>query len=285
MNDYMNGNFNRNSEYLSTDRNHLLTEEPNGFFYWIHSQLDAHIIFTILHLFLSKILLINYIIALLMTVYNSMLEKGDFAYKSNRYEYIERYQLALRDGWGYSELVTTPAPLNIFMVFIIPWVFNRPSFKKAADIVGKIFFWFENIAYILCLILYCYSLIPIIFVKFIINIYKNLPFQKFICYLIIWIIFGLLYLLILTFVDLFNFFRILSDYRDDASHEEKKKFEELQDKSVLYNEVLEVVRTMYTIIRQVREEKRYIKVKDLGDVYNPMEDRSSDEEIEVRFQS
>ena len=281
MNDYMNGNYNRSTEHGSTEQNHLLTEESRGSFYWIHSQLDAHIVFTILHLFLSKILLINYIIALLMTVYNSMLEKGDFAYKSNRYEYIERYQIALSDGWGYSELVTTPAPLNIFMVVIIPWVFNRPSFKKAADIVGKIFFWLENIAYVLCLILYCYCLIPIIFVKFIINIYKNLPFHKFMFYLIIWIMFGLIYLLILTFVDLFNFIKILSDYRDDASHEEKKKFEELQDKCVLYNEILECVRTMYKITRQVREEKRYVKVKDLGEVYNPMEDRSSDEEIEV----
>ena len=127
MCDYMTGNFGRGIPF---DR-----EE------------DTHTVITIFHLLMSKILLTNFIIAMLMTVYNSMNQKGDFTYKSNRYEYIERYQIALRDGWGYSELVTIPAPLNVTMVVTLPWILNKPMFKKAADTIGKLFFWIENLAY------------------------------------------------------------------------------------------------------------------------------------------
>ena len=74
-------------------------------------------------------------------------------------------------------------------------------------------------------------LIPLIYIKFIIGLYKNLKFCKFITYLLIWIPFGGVYLYGLLLVDLFNFVRILADYQDDdASQEEKIKYEKLQDK-------------------------------------------------------
>jgi hypothetical protein len=155
MGDFMNGSY---------DRDELYGNENN-----------IHTVLSIFHLLMSKILLVNYIIAMLMTVYNSMKEKGDFTYKSNRYEYIERYQIALRDSWGYSELVTTPAPLNLTMVLTLPWLGNKAMFMKLADLIGKVLFWLENIIYILLLIIYFSMLIPIIYVKFIIGIYKNLP--------------------------------------------------------------------------------------------------------------
>jgi len=211
MIDFMNGNYNRTTDYGREE--------------------DLHIFLSIFHLFMSKILLINYIIAMLMTVYNGMREKGDFAYKSNRYEYIERYQTALSDGWGYSELVTNPAPLNMVMVVVLPWIFNKPMFKKVADIISKTFFWIENLAYMVVLVAYSYMLIPLIYVKFIIGIYKNLPICKFLLHLIIWIPFGWFYLWLILFVDFFNFIRIWADYQDDdASQEEKLKYEQLQDK-------------------------------------------------------
>ena len=53
------------------------------------------------HVFLANIFLLNYLIAILSTVYEEMLEKGDFAYKSNKYMYIERYLIPLQDEWGY----------------------------------------------------------------------------------------------------------------------------------------------------------------------------------------
>ncbi len=48
-------------------------------------------------MFLANTFVLNYLVAILTTVYEEMLEKGDFAYKSNKYMYIERYYIALQD--------------------------------------------------------------------------------------------------------------------------------------------------------------------------------------------
>ena len=50
-----------------------------------------HAIFLIVHIFISNIFLLNYLIAILSTVYEDMLALGDFAFKSFKYKYIERY--------------------------------------------------------------------------------------------------------------------------------------------------------------------------------------------------
>ena len=121
-----------------------------------------------------------------MTIFKIMYVKGDFVCKSYRYEYIERYQLAQRDVWGYSELVTTPPPLSVILILIIPCLLSKMAFKKAADIIGKMFFWLENSIIYFCLIVYSSLIIPLIFIKFIISIFKNLSLFWFICYLIPW---------------------------------------------------------------------------------------------------
>ena len=44
-----------------------------------------HIVFLILHIFFANIFLLNYLIAILSTVYEEMEEQGDFSYKSYKY--------------------------------------------------------------------------------------------------------------------------------------------------------------------------------------------------------
>ena len=56
---------------------------------------QLHNFVLILHIFISNIFLLNYLVAILSTVFAEMRELGDFAYKSNRYQYIERYQIAM----------------------------------------------------------------------------------------------------------------------------------------------------------------------------------------------
>ena len=211
MYDLLKGHYDRSVTY--GDINHL------------HSYL------TIIHILISKIIFVSLIVALFMTIFKIMYVKGDFVCKSYRYEYIEHYQLAQRDGWGYSELVTTPPPLNAILILILPWLFSRITFKKGAEVIGKLYFWLENSIIYFCLIVYSWMIIPLIYIKFIISIFRNLPTLKFIVYLIPWIFLGFPYLSLLLLVDLFNLTRILSDYRDDdASQEEKIREEELQDK-------------------------------------------------------
>ena len=50
--------------------------------------------FLIIYISIANIFMLNYLIAIMGSVYEDMLEKGDFLYKVKRYQYIERYMIA-----------------------------------------------------------------------------------------------------------------------------------------------------------------------------------------------
>lgn len=52
---------------------------------------------TLINVLLTNVFLLNYLVAILSTVYEQGEEQGDFAYKQNKYMYIERYALAMQD--------------------------------------------------------------------------------------------------------------------------------------------------------------------------------------------
>jgi len=58
---------------------------------------NLHSIFMMLHTFFSYVFMLNYLVAILSTIYEEMMEKGDFAFKCNKYKYIERYNIAFQD--------------------------------------------------------------------------------------------------------------------------------------------------------------------------------------------
>jgi len=93
--------------------------------------------------------MLNYLIAILSTVYENMLEKGDFAYKSNKYMYIERFFIPMQDKWGYTELVVHPPPMNYISALLLFTVFKNGLMLLFSDVVSKLIFWIENIYYIL----------------------------------------------------------------------------------------------------------------------------------------
>jgi hypothetical protein len=82
------------------------------------------------HIFISNIFLLNFLIAILASVYEMMLDKGEFAYKCNKYQFIEKYSIALLDKYCYSELVIHPPPINVFSFFIIPFIIKKSIMKK-----------------------------------------------------------------------------------------------------------------------------------------------------------
>jgi hypothetical protein len=87
--------------------------------------LISNSILTMIHVFLSNIFLLNFLVAILSTVYEVMMEHGEFSFKSNKYEFIEKYSIAMLDTHGYSELVIHPPPINIFTLFILPCIVRR----------------------------------------------------------------------------------------------------------------------------------------------------------------
>lgn len=76
------------------------------------------------------------------------------------------------------------------------------------------------------------------------NIFEN------VLYLIGWVVFGLFYLLYCVSLDLFNFLKILFDYKEEGDENTIKDAEdEMQDKIVIYNEVIDTVRAIMNIFR------------------------------------
>lgn len=47
-----------------------------------------HTIFMVLHIYIANIFMLNYLVAILSTVYELMMEKGDFKFKCYKYNYI-----------------------------------------------------------------------------------------------------------------------------------------------------------------------------------------------------
>jgi len=84
----------------------------------------------------------------LSTVYEEMMEKGEFKFKCYRYKYIERYRIAFKDETGLSELVVHAPPFNLGLVFLMPAIVKTEWMKKYAMIYSKITFWIENIFFI-----------------------------------------------------------------------------------------------------------------------------------------
>ena len=64
-----------------------------GNYVWTVTGVDEnlHDIALLFHIFVANIFLLNYLIAILSTVYEKANELGSFAYQSNKYQYIERY--------------------------------------------------------------------------------------------------------------------------------------------------------------------------------------------------
>jgi hypothetical protein len=54
-------------------------------------------VLTMIHVFLSNIFLLNFLVAILSTVYEIMQEHGEFSFKKNKYEFIEKYSVAMMD--------------------------------------------------------------------------------------------------------------------------------------------------------------------------------------------
>ena len=169
-------------------------------------------ILTMVHVFISNIFLLNYLVAILSTVYEIMQEEGEFAFKSNKYQFIEKYSLAILDKHGYSELILHPPPINVFTLFIWPCVIKGSAMMKAADCFGKFIFWVENTFYIWWQLAYELILCPYIYMKVFINIGYLSTCSKLVPLILFWFACGPFILLFSVFKDLFYYIKILCDY-------------------------------------------------------------------------
>ena len=159
----------------------------------------------------SHIFLLNFLIAILSTVYNIMMEGGEFEYKKNKYLFIEKYSVAMLNKWGYSELVMYPPPANFPMFFLLPFTFSKELMLSASKHFSKIMFWVENFVYIIFFFFYEFFLIPLVFFKVLYNIIKVSFWKDVLTMTFTWLIIGFFYLLFSCFKDCYNFLKILCD--------------------------------------------------------------------------
>lgn len=117
----------RNDDYRTTFQSFVTTfDHTLGAYSYVGAGGGGgEIIYTMIlfgHLFILNILLLNFMIAILSTTFESMSESGSFQYKRKLFQYCEKYMLAFEDP-RFGELVLYAPPLNIFSALMIPCAF------------------------------------------------------------------------------------------------------------------------------------------------------------------
>ena len=168
----------------------------------------------ILHVFMSNIFLLNYLVAILSAVFTIMTEYGEFEYKCNKYEFIEKYSTPMLDKDGYKELVIHPPPLNFFTVPMLFAICFRGCMRGFGDCFSKFIFWLENMPFIFVFLVYEAALIPVVYIKQIFNFIAKSNWKNFLFIVPFWLIFGLPICVVVGLLgDLKNFLSVLCDYR------------------------------------------------------------------------
>jgi len=183
--------------------------------YWIHVG------FTHFYVYMSNILLLNYLIAIMSTTYASMLESGSFMFKVNLYNYCERYLIAFRND-AYGELAIHTAPINILTVLVQIAALMLP--EKFMRILCKYFsfgmYWLENIIFILIFIGFELLLVLPVYVK-------NIPLMAWASMGLftkafnaaIWVFAGIPITLFIVASDVYNYVKILSMLEGCKGHQ------------------------------------------------------------------
>ena len=168
---------------------------------------DSHSNLMIVHILISNIFLLNFLIAILSTVYVSMIVIGDFKYKASRYAYIEKYEQAKLNKKGYDQFVVHPAPLNLLTLFLLPFSVTNYS-GIAGNAFSKFMFWIENITMSLAFSIYLICLAPLIFFRMLYHLFRAMKWYNFLWVGLWWCIFGTLILPFYILKDLMYFYKI-----------------------------------------------------------------------------
>jgi len=218
----------------------------------------SYSIFTVVHVFIINIFLLNYLVAILSMVYNEMHERGEFSFKSNKYMFIEKYKIAMEDKTGYAQLVIYPPPLNFFSLFIMPFTLSKGNMLRMSSGYQKFVYWVENFFFSIAFLFYEFLFLPFIYLKVFYNVIKLSSWDNLMVVFFIWLIAGPFFLLFNIVVDFYNFMKILCDMDEDEEMVKEREREDFkQDKIVIYNEMIDVMKGIRHIkIRHFMDEER-----------------------------
>ena len=238
------------------------------------------IIFSILqivNLFIINILMLNFMVAILSTTYENMLESGAFKYKCKLFEYCEKYEIA-KDDPNIGEIVIHPPPINVictlmFPFFILPANQFNELMPKVCSLFSKTNFWFENTFFIIMFIIFELALAPLVYLKtFYTLIFSSRGAPMKVLNTLRWGLLGIFYLLFMLGKDVVILVHILRMYDGCKAFKEQGDLN-IEDDEVsverqceLFNEVRLVVIKHYLKIRyQLKggEENKALSKKDL----------------------
>lgn len=152
-----------------------------------------------------------------------------------------------------------PPPINYISATLLLAVFEKGFMLRMSQTINKIIFWLENIYYILVMLFREMVLGPFVFARTVFNILKAASIINAARLILIWIFTGPPFLVYCCLNDMYFFLKILCDYREDDDAREIKKEEDLlQDKIVIYNEVIDTLRA---IMNTMKYQKRKLLKK------------------------
>ena len=229
-----------------------------GYSVTIEEEKYKHIAFMIMHIFISNIFMLNYLIAILSTVYEQMNEQGDFAYKSYKYQYIERYEKGMENK-GYSELVVHCPPVNYFAILLLPSAFiSQIAMNTASQLFSYCIFWLENVVYYIPkMILTEILLIPFIYLRTVFNIIKVEEFWNGVGFSSLWLLIGMPYMVFTAAEDIYYYLQVLRNYREKEFDKDEENEDILQDKIVIYNELIDVITGIMNIFKKNKKKLAY----------------------------
>lgn len=127
---------------------------------------------------------------------------------------------------------------------------------RGSEVLNKVIFWLENLYYILELFFYELALVPLIYLRTISNIAKVAEAKNAIWLILLWMPFGPLFLGYGVLKDMYFFFKILCDYKeDDDAFLIKLEEDKLQDHIVIYNEIIDTLRAIMNVFKFKKKKK------------------------------
>ena len=162
----------------------------------------SHSILYIVHVTISNIFLLNFLVAILQAVYDIMIKNGDFYAIEYQYIFITKYMKAMEDDSGYDKLILFPPPLNFLLIplmIVSPW---RQTTKQVSKFITDMFYWLENAFLLVAFMFYMMAHNPLIMVKTFYQISTKITgFFTRLVYLVGWVLFGMVFLIYVNFID------------------------------------------------------------------------------------
>ncbi len=169
-------------------------------------ELVFRILFS-LHVFISGILLTNYLVAILSTVFSETMddeEERDFCYFSSIYSYSNKFRPGMLDStFGHYLLLLPPFNfISLVTTVFIPFEYYGTIVK----IIEFVYFLCTSIMMFFFYLIYLTILCPLLYLKaFTMILRTNLKFSNRAMLFVSWILIGVLVILTTLMRDLFNF--------------------------------------------------------------------------------